>query len=415
MSNATQTISFQTNVVKAHQLMQRDCKRAEHFLAGHHPHGPAAFHARKHHKDSQPKPGDPAKSINVVDAAVTYLAQVGVGSPATTYQLLIDTGSSNTWFDACEQPFKPTSTCQDTRKKFSIKYGTGDCSGTEYTDRVTLGPGLVIENQSIGVADEATDMDGMGGILGIGPVDLTTGTCSGDCIPTVTDNLLKQGTISSECIGISYEPTTTNNAPNGYLSFGGPDESKYTGELNYVSLTKTSPACNYWGIDQSIKYGGKELMANCSGISDTGTTLCMLPSCVFQEYQKMTGAVLDQSTGLLTVSEEQYNAMDSMKFCIGGVRSLLPSRSFSSTHTRPQVEYELTKNAQIWPRCMNETLGAAKDKIYLIFADMGDIKIGDGLCFINGFTMLQRFYSVYDTTNSRVGFATTDHTMATTN
>jgi len=33
-------------------------------------------------------------------------------------------------------------------------------------DCVTLGPGLVIEKQLIGVADNATDMDGMDGILG---------------------------------------------------------------------------------------------------------------------------------------------------------------------------------------------------------------------------------------------------------
>jgi hypothetical protein len=31
---------------------------------------------------------------------VTYTASVGVGSPATDYTLLIDTGSSNTWVGA---------------------------------------------------------------------------------------------------------------------------------------------------------------------------------------------------------------------------------------------------------------------------------------------------------------------------
>jgi hypothetical protein len=44
----------------------------------------------------------------------------------------------------------------------------------------------------------------------IGPVDLTQGTLSGSSteIPTVTDDLLKQGKISTEVIGIYYAPTT---------------------------------------------------------------------------------------------------------------------------------------------------------------------------------------------------------------
>ncbi|KAJ6584074.1 acid protease [Mycena vulgaris] len=406
-------VSFKTNVVNAREIKQRDSARAKHFLAGHHPHGPAAFHKKKHHHDGGASgggsssggssgPADSTTSINVTDAAVTYLATIGVGSPPTDYSLLIDTGSSNTWISAVNKAYKPTSTSTDTRKKFEITYGLGSCSGTEYTDQVALGPELVIKDQSIGVADQADHMDGMDGILGIGPVSLTKGTMAPDAanpggIATVTDNLLKQKLISQECIGIYYEPTTSANAPNGCLSFGGPDSSKYTGDLNYVPITKTSPASQYWGIDQSISYGGQEIMAQCSGISDTGTTLVMLPSSVFKAYQKATGAVLDPSTQLLTVTEDQYNNMQSMIFNIGGVK------------------YELTKNAQLWPRSMNDTIGAPDGKICLIFADMGDISVGDGLCFINGFTFLQRFYSVYDVSKSRVGFATTQHTMAMTN
>jgi hypothetical protein len=42
-----------------------------------------------------------------------------------------------------------------------------------------------------------------------------------------------------------------------------------TGEINYVPITKTSPACEYWGYDQSISYGGKEIMATSAYIADT--------------------------------------------------------------------------------------------------------------------------------------------------
>ncbi|KAJ7830262.1 aspartic peptidase domain-containing protein [Mycena leptocephala] len=207
----------------------------------------------------------------------------------------------------------------------------------------------------------------------------------------VTDNCVKQGLMKNECIGIYYEPTTTANA-----------------SVNYVPITKTSPACEYWGYDQSISYGGKEIMATSPCIADTGTTLIMVPTQTFNDYKQATEATCDQATGILTVTAQQYECMQSMIFTINGIK------------------YELTKNGQIWPRCMNETLGGQKDQIYLVFADMGHIS-NPGLCGISSsindlrpfmrysFLFLQRFYSVYDTTNCQIGFATTEHTMATTN
>ncbi len=79
-----------------------------------------------------------------------------------------------------------------------------------------------------------------------------------------------------------------------------------------------------------------------------------------------------------------------------------------------QVEFELTANAQAWPRSLNADIGGVAGDIYLIVNDIGTPS-GEGLDFINGFTFLERFYSVFDTANSRVGFATTSFTDATTN
>ena len=51
--------------------------------------------------------------VPVTNGAVVYTASVGVGSPATTYDLIIDTGSSNTWIGAGKSYVK-TSTSVDT-------------------------------------------------------------------------------------------------------------------------------------------------------------------------------------------------------------------------------------------------------------------------------------------------------------
>ncbi len=54
--------------------------------------------------------------VPATNVAVVYTASVGIGSPATTYDLLIDTGSSNTWIGAGKSYVK-TSTSVDTGSK----------------------------------------------------------------------------------------------------------------------------------------------------------------------------------------------------------------------------------------------------------------------------------------------------------
>jgi len=79
-----------------------------------------------------------------------------------------------------------------------------------------------------------------------------------------------------------------------------------------------------------------------------------------------------------------------------------------------QASFQLTPNGQIWPRNLNTAIGGSASDILLIVGDIGTPS-GSGLDFINGQSFLERFYSVYDTANRRVGLATTPFTTATTN
>ncbi|EGO00886.1 hypothetical protein SERLA73DRAFT_159520 [Serpula lacrymans var. lacrymans S7.3] len=339
--------------------------------------------------------GKRAASISAANTAVTYTASVGVGSPATQYTLLIDTGSSNTWVGASAK-YTPTSSSKDTGNTVSVSYGSGSFSGEEYTDTVTLSSDLVIKGQSIGVASTSTGFSGVDGILGVGPVDLTSGTVSNtNTVPTVTDNLFSAGTITDDVLGIFYVPAAASDST-GELTFGGTDSSKYTGSIGYVPLTSTSPASEYWGIDQSITYGSTSILSSTAGIVDTGTTLILIASDAFSKYESATGGSMDQTTGLLKISSAQYSALSPLNFKIGG------------------TTYALSANAQIWPRSLNTALGGDANSIYLVVSDIGT-ESGSGLDFINGYTFLERFYSVFDTGNSQLGFATTSHTDDTSN
>lgn len=168
---------------------------------------------------------------------------------------------------------------------------------------------------------------------------LNTGTVDNtDSVPTVPDNLLSQGTITQEVVGIFYAPTTSDSDKNGELTFGGTDSSKFTGTVSFTPITTTSPASEFWGIDQvaslpitfsspnssnrifqEITYAnGSSVLAQTAGIVDTGTTLVLLATDAFNTYMQLTGATLDQTTGLLTISQADYANLQSLMFNVGG-------------------------------------------------------------------------------------------------
>ncbi|GJE94124.1 A1 family peptidase [Phanerochaete sordida] len=335
-------------------------------------------------------------SVDAANTAVDFTVSVNVGQPSTQYTLLIDSGSSNTWVGA-KTHYTPTSSSHNTGKSVSTSYGSGRFSGTEYLDTVDLGNGLVIANQSIGVANSSSGFDGsFDGILGIGPVDLTQDTIQGSSeqIPTVANNLKSQGKIGTEAIGIFYPPYAEKAS--GSLTFGGADASKYTGSLTYTPITASSPASDYWGIDQTISYAGQTIAGQTSGIVDSGTTMLLLASDHYQAYMNATGAVKDSKTGMLSLTKDQYAKLQPLDFTINNQK------------------FSLSANGQIWPQALSTALGGDSDHVYLVVGDLGS-ESGEGFDFINGYMFMQRFYTVLDQDNSRVGFATTQYTDSTAN
>lgn len=226
-------------------------------------------------------------------------------------------------------------------------------------DTVSLSSTLKINNQSIGSASQSKGFaTGVDGLLGLGPVILTSGTLTNKPyteIPTVSDNLLSQKQISSEIVAISFNPTTSTALANGELTFGGVDASKYTGAITYAPITTTSPSKYYWGINQAITYGssGTSILSTTAGIVDTGTTLILISSDAFSRYEKATGSVMDSTTGLLRLTIAQYANLQSLFFTIGGTK------------------FELTADAQIWPRSLNRYIGGTSSYVYLIVGSVG--------------------------------------------
>ncbi|ELU36899.1 Asp domain-containing protein [Rhizoctonia solani AG-1 IA] len=283
------------------------------------------------------------------------------------------------------KPYHPSSTSIRDGRAVSVTYGSGTFSGVQYNDT------------SISVATQAQGFEGYDGILGLGPATLTAGTLAGTnaLIPTVMQTLKSQGSIEQNVLGVYFQPLVGSNVTelNGELSLGGPDPSRYTGNITFTNVTSNYPYSLYWGIDMdTITYDGdnnKTILTNAApAIIDTvgtesplsnspltpqikGTTLTYIPTATMNAFLAVSDGRIDPDTNLPAF---QTKPSSNITFIISGTSlTLSPDQYLVS-----QEQYPLFG--------LNQTF------FYAWF--------GDG-----GASGTDAQYSVYDTTNSRVGFA----------
>lgn len=107
-----------------------------------------------------------------------YYVKLDVGTPAKTFNVLFDTGSSDLWLfgsnvsgnvnsgQATWNTSDSTTSSKVKKSSWNITYVDGSgATGNVYKDTVAIGD-LVVDNQGVEVANTVSDMDGGGSILG---------------------------------------------------------------------------------------------------------------------------------------------------------------------------------------------------------------------------------------------------------
>ncbi|KAG6330044.1 hypothetical protein ID866_9045 [Astraeus odoratus] len=314
-----------------------------------------------------------------------------ITSSGSTFRVAVDTGSAYTWVGAVVgKPYVYGFASRPTGATAKIAYGSSDGAtfvGDTINDTIALGT-LIVKDQEIGVPRELRNFPpNIDGILGLGPMRLTIGMSSdGKLIPTVVDNLYREGAIGSALLGMYFMPE--NVGTSGLLSFGYIRESVLTSDVRYVPVTTTIPAILFWGIDASIIYGDHTptFLVSGSGILDTGSDKILIASDAFSVYQSATGASL--YAGQLYITQDMYNELQPLAIFIGG------------------QPYDLSPNAQIQARISPDS------PIVLVVQSR---RAGSGIGFSLGAPFFQHFYVVFNLGSNQIGFATHIHTDSTTN
>jgi hypothetical protein len=291
-------------------------------------------------------------SVNITNNVMDYIAAVTVGSSGS-FNLIV-----------------------------SADYGSGSFSGKVYTDTVTLG--VSVKGLSIGVADKSAGFSDLDGIIGFGPEDLTNTVLGTPEVPTFMQSATSQGLIPANILGVSFKAITlASGQTNGILTLGGTSSSSYTGSITYGSLTSTPAASKYWGIDVTF-YGDGKALGSASGVVDTSTTLIYLPSDVTTSYFSGTGFTLDSRIGLYSASSSS------------GAKDL--GIEFAGTN------FTISAADTLVPTLLYSVLGLTSGTYYSWINDAGTA--GTGLDFVIGQKALEHLYTVFDTANNKLGFAT---------
>ena len=124
------------------------------------------------------------------------------------------------------------------------------------------------------------------------------------------------------------------------------------------------------------------ILSSATGVLDTGVTLVLLDSAAFEAYKTATGGTLDESTGLLEISSEQFQNLQPLNFTIEDSSGTLHSYSFVA-------------DAQIWPQALNANIGGKAGAFYLVVGQVPESVASEGISFVLGSVFLERIYTAY--------------------
>ncbi|KAI2637581.1 aspartic peptidase domain-containing protein [Hypomontagnella submonticulosa] len=341
-----------------------------------------------------------------------YYAQVTVGTPPQTVDLIVDTGSSDVWVldsraDLCRStakqdyygyclstydPSKSSTYSVVSQGAFSIQYVDGSGAEGDYIkDTFGIG-GADIKALQMGLAENSTINSGL---LGIG---FAANVAAFKPYPNIMNLFQDQDLISSQAYSLYLDDLL---AETGTILFGGLDTEKFIGQLktvdiqpdrygNYSSFTVALTALTTTADNGTVT---NYTRAAVPVILDSGTTLTYLPSSMTRRIYRAFDAVDDTSgTGLVYVNCDYLTDMKNFTFDFqfggsDGPVVKVPIDEMVLDNVRQYIDLGLDVPSTPFKNICSFGLQPSSD--YYLLGD----------------TFLRSSYVVYDLTNHQIGLA----------
>jgi hypothetical protein len=311
----------------------------------------------------------------------SFYSELSIGTPAQTFNVIFDTGSSNLWIASkqctnCgskpEYDHTASSTYKANGTSFAIQYGSGPLSGFLSEDVVSVG-GIQVTSTFA----EATDVSGLGLAFSLSPwagiCGMAFDSISVDDIPPVFQDMVTQGLVDSPMFAF-YLPNQAGDV--GEMTIGGYDTSKFTGDINWIPLSSET----YWEYALGgVTINGQNMTSAHSAISDSGTSLLAFPTADAKAIATAVGATpFFLNPNEFTIDCSKVSSLPDMDIHING------------------ETYKLTGDQYI----LNE------DNEACLLAVTGlDVPPPMGPLVILGDVMMRAHYTIFDFGGERVGFA----------
>ena len=331
-----------------------------------------------------------------------YYGNIQLGTPAQSFQVIFDTGSSNLWVrsgtgadgkavkSAGKRAYEQTlsTTYVEDGSAFKITYGSGEMSGFLSKDLLQVGPltahdvPFAEETAEYGLNLDDAEFDG---ILGLGFPSISESGTQQEMFKAISrDNPDFNSGVFSFWLGRGAGSTPSGVIDfGGLLTIGGADESYYTGEITWLPIVK--PAAYWQFAVEGVSVGGKTVeMKNSIAIADTGTSLLYgAPEPVEQLVQAMGLTAADENQGGYMVECSKVKGMPSITFKMQG------------------------KDFEVDAEHLFLSIGEQDGKDYCMFGVQADPGLDDPnhSYWLLGDVFLGQFYSVWDVVQQRIGFA----------
>ncbi|KAI0081775.1 aspartic peptidase A1 [Panus rudis PR-1116 ss-1] len=304
-----------------------------------------------------------------------YYAEISVGTPAQTFNVALDTGSSNLWLPSVRCP---SPGCTLHAKYDSTKSSTYKANGTQFSipnalegfisqDVLRIGD-LTVQRQDFA---EVTKQVGFtyafakfDGILG-----LAYDTIAANHATPPFYNMITQNLVNKQMFSVRLGPSSEDG---GEVVFGGIDHDAYTGTIQYAPVRRKGS----WEVTlNKVTFGEDELeLENAGAVIDTGASLMVLPADMAEMLNTMIGAKR-RWDGRYTVDCSTVHTLPDITFTFD-----------NKPYPLKATDYIL----EIQGACMSSFNG---------------LNINDGNTWIIGAVFLRRYYTVYDLERDVVGFA----------